>query len=163
MSKLNGISSKSHPEYKIYNLYNNMKNRCYYKKMKQFIDYGMRGITVCDEWLNDFMSFYSWCKENGWKEGLQIDRINNNGNYEPINCQFVKPSENTAIGKRRKRNDNCSGYTGIALYKRTGKYQAQIMVNNKLLHLGYFNTKDEAVQSRIDAEILYLGKQLTNL
>lgn len=72
----------------------NMKNRCYYTKDISYSNYGGRGIKVCDEWLNDFQTFYNWGIANGWEEGLQIDRIDNNGNYEPSNCRFVTSQDN---------------------------------------------------------------------
>lgn len=74
---------------KLYKVWHNIKNRCYNKNNKRYKDYGGRGITICDEWLNDFMSFYNWAMNNGYKEGLSIDRINNDGNYEPNNCRWV--------------------------------------------------------------------------
>lgn len=49
---------------------------------------------MCDEWKDDFMSFYNWAVNNGYKEGLQIDRIDNDGNYEPSNCRYVTAKEN---------------------------------------------------------------------
>ena len=52
-----------------------MKQRCYNKNNKDFVKYGSRGIKICDEWLNDFMSFYNWSMENSYKEDLTIDRI----------------------------------------------------------------------------------------
>ena len=57
--------------------------------------YRAKGIKVCDEWLNNVMSFYNWSMENGWKKGLSIDRINPDGNYEPNNCQWISRSENS--------------------------------------------------------------------
>lgn len=78
---------------RLYNIWRSMKKRCYLKTHQAYKDYGGRGIKVCDEWKNDFMSFYNWAIENGYKEGLTIDRINNNGNYEPSNCRWTTLKE----------------------------------------------------------------------
>ena len=74
--------------------YVNMKTRCYNPKSLSYKTYGARGITVCDEWNEHFEPFYEWSMENGWEEGLQIDRINNDGNYEPSNCRYVSSKVN---------------------------------------------------------------------
>ena len=82
--------------------------------------YRDRGITVCDEW-QDFKRFEEWALSHGWKKGLQIDRINNNGNYEPSNCRFVTCKENC----RNRRNTNICTYRGermplIEAYEKSG-------------------------------------------
>ncbi|MCK4786848.1 MAG: hypothetical protein KAV87_24020 [Desulfobacteraceae bacterium] len=72
-----------------------MKARCYNKNAINYERYGGRGITVCNEWRTNSILFIQWATVAGWKKGLQIDRIDNNGNYEPSNCQFVTPKVNS--------------------------------------------------------------------
>jgi hypothetical protein len=68
---------------RLYKIWQQMKNRCLNPKGNRFKDYGARGITVCDEWKNDFKAFYDWAMSNGYSDDLTIDRIDNDGNYEP--------------------------------------------------------------------------------
>lgn len=63
--------------------------RCYYPTTNGYKNYGGRGIKMCKEWINTPQSFYEWAINNGYKDGLSIDRINVNGNYEPSNCRWV--------------------------------------------------------------------------
>lgn len=70
-----------------------MKQRCGNPDHPAFKDYGGRGITVCEEWLNDFEAFYEWAMGSGYSESLSIDRINNDGNYEPSNCRWATAKE----------------------------------------------------------------------
>ena len=78
---------------KIYKVWRGMKSRCYNKNNKAYKHYGGRGITVCEEWKNDFMSFYNWANDSGYKQGLTIERINNDGDYCPKNCSWVTQSD----------------------------------------------------------------------
>ena len=72
-----------------------MKRRCYKSYSGNYYRYGGRGIRVCDDWKDDFNNFRYWCVFNGWRKGLQLDRIDNESNYCPENCRFVTPAENS--------------------------------------------------------------------
>lgn len=90
-SKTHGLSNS-----RIYNVWNCMRQRCSNPKNSHYSAYGGRGISVCPEWQNSFESFYAWAINNGYKDTLEIDRINNDGNYEPSNCRWVTRKENVA-------------------------------------------------------------------
>ena len=77
---------------RLHRIWNNMKQRCLNPKNTNYVHYGKRGITVCKEWI-DFKPFYNWALSNGYKDTLSIDRINVNGNYEPLNCRWATYKE----------------------------------------------------------------------
>lgn len=83
---------KQHRDSKLWRIWWGMKQRCYKETNKSYKDYGARGVKLCDEWLQSYESFYEWSINNGYGEGLSIDRIDTNGNYEPSNCRWVDQS-----------------------------------------------------------------------
>lgn len=87
---------------KIYGVWQGMKRRCYNKNNPKYPIYGGRGITVCDEWNDDFQAFYNWAMSNGYKNGLTLDRINCDGNYEPNNCRWATQQQQ----QRNRRNNH---------------------------------------------------------
>lgn len=107
---------KRHGMYKtkIYSHWENMKQRCYSKNASYYKNYGGRGIIVCNEWINDFMAFYTWSMKNGYQNNLELDRINNNGNYEPDNCRWITHKEQQ-YNKRSNRLITYKGKTQTAM------------------------------------------------
>ncbi len=95
---------KTSKEHQVYVVWRCMIERCLREKHQQYRHYGGRGIKICDDWLhqNDgYSNFKEWALTSGWQHGLQLDRIDNNGNYEPSNCRFVTKKDNA----RNKRNN----------------------------------------------------------
>ena len=76
-------------------IWGNMKYRCNNPHYREYARYGGRGIKLCDEWSENSQVFITWALENGYKPGLTIDRIDNDGNYEPSNCRFIPRIENS--------------------------------------------------------------------
>lgn len=74
---------------RLYNIWYNMNRRCYNVNSKDYKNYGAKGIEVCNEWKKDFMNFYDWAMSNGYEKNLTLERKNNQGNYEPLNCKWA--------------------------------------------------------------------------
>lgn len=114
--KTHGLRSKNFKYAHLVNVYDKMIVRCHTKDNWAYFWYGARGIYVCDEWQEwtGLVEFLEWALENGYKRGLQIDRIDNDGPYAPWNCRWVTPKENS----RNKRNSIKVPYNGslIPLY-----------------------------------------------
>lgn len=85
-----------------------MTRRCSDINTRYYKDYGGRGIIVCAEWVNDPSAFVAWGTLNGYAKGLELDRRENNGNYEPSNCRFITPKANA----RNKRTNRLLTYKG---------------------------------------------------
>lgn len=93
---------------KLYSVWSHFKGRCYNLNDHKYSNYGGRGIEVCDEWRNNFQAFYDWSINNGYKEGLTIDRIDVDGDYEPNNCRWVDQKTQ----QNNRRNNTRLTYNG---------------------------------------------------
>lgn len=94
---------------RLYREWAQMKGRCYYPKYINYDCYGERGITVCDEWKNDFSCFMKWALDNGYTDELTLDRIDNDKGYSPDNCRWITGKEQA----NNRRNNHYVTYNGI--------------------------------------------------
>ena len=127
---------------------NNMIQRCENKKSEHYKYYGAIGIKVCDEWRNNRATFFKWALENGYEDGLSIDRKEGDKDYSPDNCRWTTPSiqsQNT----RNIQSNNTSGHRGVSFNKTKEKWQASIGIDNKQIYLGTFVTAEEASKAYI--------------
>ena len=106
---------------KLYRVWCSMKERCNNTNNKSYKHYGLRGIKVCEEWAGDFKCFYDWAIANGYQEGLTIDRINVDGNYEPSNCRWVDvKTQNRNYGRNHFVDYNGRKYCVVELAEMYG-------------------------------------------
>ncbi len=137
MQPITGHVTSQHP---LYSIYNNMKGRCYDELNVNYNNYGGRGIVVCDKWL---WSFESFAVDMGNRPSMNysLDRIDNDGNYEPSNCKWSTLKEQA--NNKRVYITSKTGYSGIRLTA-SGTYQVRTMGEGRTL-LGCFLTLDEAL------------------
>ena len=102
---------------KLYGIWESIKQRCCNPNVKDYNSYGGRGIDMCDEWYTSFLTFHKWALEKGYREGLQIDRIDNNKGYSPSNCRFVTRKEQN---RNRRNNIYFCGVLLIEIAEMTG-------------------------------------------
>ena len=107
--RLTGQKKKTHgkTKTKIYYVWRGILNRCENKNFKSYKDYGGRGICVCEEW-HDAKVFFDWAYSSGYKDGLEIDRIDTDGNYCASNCRWIERQENA----NNKRNNKFIEHNG---------------------------------------------------
>lgn len=107
----NNLVHKTHDgsQTRIYKIYAHMKARCLNKKNPKYKVYGGRGIRICKEWMNDFAAFRAWAMESGYSDTLTIERINNDGNYEPSNCRWATMYEQS----QNKQNTVLVNFEGV--------------------------------------------------
>ena len=125
-----------------------INQRCYNAKVQHYQHYGGRGIKVCDRWrgINGFINFYEDMGDKPTPK-YSIDRINNDGDYEPSNCRWSTQKEQVA-NQRELRSTNSSGHRNISLNSRLNKWVVQVTHNTDKIYLGVFKSLTEAITAR---------------
>lgn len=134
------------PDTKHKKVWREMCHRCHNKDRSDYQYYGERGITVCTEWRESYAEFLKWSIDNGYKEGLTLDRKNNSLGYSPNNCRWVTRKEQ--VINRRVFGNNTTGYAGIHFHKKNKTYTATISIDKKRIYLGSFKTIKKALEAR---------------
>jgi len=135
---------------KIYNRWSSMIQRCHNKNSKCFKGYGSNGISVCKEW-HKFENYLEWSKKNGYSDDLTLDRIDEKGNYEPSNCQYLTQQEQVLKQKRnlhRKKEDKYIKKTKNGTYLLNIHKSRYGYKNYKSLLLKVYKTVEEARRAR---------------
>jgi len=138
------INVTKHPYYR---RWQNMKARCYNPNHHLWKHYGGRGITVCNEWLNNSSAYIEFISSlpNAEEKGCTIDRINNDKNYDRNNIRWATHSQQML--NRRGSGRNTSGYTGVYYSKRRSNWQARIHQEGVRIQKS-FKTKEQAIVQR---------------
>lgn len=131
----------------IYNCWIHMHQRCQNPDCEEYVNYGGRGISICSEWY-DFQNFYEWAKSSGYSSDLTIDRIDNNGNYEPDNCRWTTME----VQENNKRNNHFIKYQGESMTISQCAKKAGVSRNALNYRLMKGMTADEAVAEIKDKE-----------
>ena len=139
----------------------NIKARCS-GKYDKYASYTKKGIQLCVEWKRNPQVFIDWAKANGWKRNLTIDRINNDGNYEPNNCRWISNEQNVLESEVSRKSRGVSKYIGVWFRKDTKKWSVDVRVDKKKVNLGCFNNEEDAMMARekyiIENKIPYLKR-----
>ena len=129
-------------------IWNGMKARCLNPKNDSYKSYGARGIKICDEWMK-FENFHNWAIANGYNDNLSLDRIDNDDDYKPSNCQWVTPSENY----KKQRKARYITIDGVTLnvsdwckYLKVSRYTAY----------KYLNVSEEAFVEKFSEKVKYI-------
>lgn len=137
---------------RFYSIWSNIINRCKHESSPNYKYYGGRGITVCNEWLtfenfkDDLFESYNAHVLKHGEKNTTIDRIDVDGNYELGNVTWATMQEQSV--NKRIRTGNTSGHVGIGYVKRIKKWRARVTENSKEIHIGVFDTLEEAVKAR---------------
>ena len=141
MKEVHGLSNT-----RIYRCWADMKRRCNNSNSPFFYRYGGRGIKVCEEWNHSFLCFYKWAVENGYRDDLTLDRINNDGDYEPKNCKWSTQHEQSM---NKTHLHSKTGYIGMRR-KSANSFAAEVVRYGRYYYVGTYKTPEEADKKRTE-------------
>jgi len=137
---------------KIYRVWKHMKERCNNELCKEYSMYGGRGIEICKEWNDSFVCFYNDMID-GYSEKLEIDRIDNNGNYCKDNCRWVTRAVNVSNRRYKSRY-----MKGVDKTSKNSRFRAKITIDNVQYIIGRFDTEAEAHNAFLEVHREWYGK-----
>lgn len=131
---------------RLHGIWCHMKARCNCQTNAVYSYYGGRGIRVCEEWTTSYEAFRDWAMANGYRDDLEIDRREVNGNYEPGNCRWATRTQQMQ-NTRKRINAKTSQYKGVSLHSQNGTWIAQIGVLRRVVYIGSFTTEQSAARA----------------
>ena len=138
---------------RLYSIFRGMKDRCYNKNSTSYQFYGAKGVTICKEWLNDYLAFKEWALSNGYEEHLTIDKdrlcILSNIEpkiYRPDTCEWIEEKEQHS--RKSIRVTNSSDYIGVSWCNNKNEYRARITIDKKEILVCYSKDKKECAINR---------------
>lgn len=136
---------KPNRNHKLYRTWADTKHKLHAKEnTSHYKTYVLKGITMCDEWLNSYNKFFEWAINNGWKEELTLDRIDNNKGYFPENCRWV--NMNVQLANQNLKSTNTTGYKGVTKLGEN-RFNSCIRYNNIVYTLGIYTSALEAAKA----------------
>ena len=132
---------KNKRKHYLYNTWAQIKDRCFNTSSEDYVNYGGRGITMCDRWRSSFETFVEDMGDRPMD--TSIDRVDNQGSYEPSNCRWATREEQSR--NRRVYKTSKTGYSGI---RKTEAGTYQVRTRNDRLVLGCFETLEEAITAQ---------------
>ena len=150
-------SSRGQDWKRLRSIWRNMHRRCVEESHPRYHRYGGRRISVCKSWT-EFWSFHKWSMVSGYKDGLTLDRIDVDGDYEPANCKWSTLHEQSA-----NKSANKQGVCTPGVHKLPdGTYKSSLTIDKKVVYFEHFPTEKEAIAARREAERTYLGYSITS-
>lgn len=157
---------------RIYKIWNSLLGRCYTISSGGYKNYGGRGISVCDEWRNDFMTFHNWAMGSGYNDTLTIERIDVNGNYEPNNCKWItikQQSRNKRTSAKTEYNGemlslaDIADMTGLPYSTISSRYYKGLRGDDLIASHGEFRRGEKSCRAKLNEDdVRSIRKELSN-